>query len=102
MSAWRHRLTALAGWRLPPATIPLTVALVLLPQTLWPIGYDMRGIRYAGEDYRDGHGQTRASGSTWTGEPRGTPERNFIPMPEAVYPTFADGWASKKMPIIWS
>jgi dolichyl-phosphate-mannose-protein mannosyltransferase len=48
-SAEASRLTALAGWRLPPVIIPLTVALVLLPQTLWPIGYDMRGIRYAGE-----------------------------------------------------
>jgi hypothetical protein len=30
--------------------VPAVVALLLLPRTLWPIGYDMRGLRYAGED----------------------------------------------------
>jgi hypothetical protein len=24
-------------------------ALIMLPETLWPIGYDMRGVRYAGQ-----------------------------------------------------
>ncbi len=43
------RWAGAAGWRLPNAAIPFTVALTLLPRTLWPIGYDMRGIRYAGE-----------------------------------------------------
>jgi hypothetical protein len=33
-----------------PLGIPAVIfALILLPQTLWPIGYDMRGVRYAGE-----------------------------------------------------
>jgi hypothetical protein len=36
--------------RLAHASIPAALALVLLPRTLWPIGYDMRAIRYAGED----------------------------------------------------
>jgi len=48
-SALAVRWVGAAGWRLPDAAIPLTVALSLLPRTLWPIGYDMRGIRYAGE-----------------------------------------------------
>ncbi len=44
------RLARGVGWRLPAAAIPVAVALVLMPRTLWPIGYDMRGIRYAGEE----------------------------------------------------
>jgi len=28
---------------------PAIIALTLLPRTLWPIGYDMRGVRYAGD-----------------------------------------------------
>jgi hypothetical protein len=32
------------------ASVPIAIALSLLPRTLWPIGYDMRGLRYAGED----------------------------------------------------
>src|SRR5262249_48319985 len=32
------------------AVIPAAIAMTLLPRTLWPIGYDMRGVRYAGED----------------------------------------------------
>jgi dolichyl-phosphate-mannose-protein mannosyltransferase len=44
------RLTAERGWHIPDSATALAVALVLLPRTLWPIGYDMRGVRYAGED----------------------------------------------------
>ncbi|MBV8357890.1 MAG: glycosyltransferase family 39 protein [Deltaproteobacteria bacterium] len=36
--------------RIVHAVVPVAIALILLPQTLWPIGYDMRGVRYAGED----------------------------------------------------
>jgi len=43
-----RRATAL-GWRMPAAAPAALVVLILLPQTLWPIGYDMRGVRYAGE-----------------------------------------------------
>ncbi len=32
------------------AVIPTAIAIALLPRTLWPLGYDMRGVRYAGED----------------------------------------------------
>lgn len=49
LSATAARWASAAGYRLPPATVPLAVVLMLLPRTLWPIGYDMRGIRYAGE-----------------------------------------------------
>ncbi|HJU11884.1 MAG TPA: glycosyltransferase family 39 protein [Candidatus Binataceae bacterium] len=31
------------------ALVPTVIALTLIPRTLWPIGYDMRGVRYAGE-----------------------------------------------------
>jgi len=36
--------------RLPQGTPAIAIALLLLPQTLWPIGYDMRGVRYAGQE----------------------------------------------------
>jgi hypothetical protein len=43
----------IAGSRLErcsQGTPAIALALVLLPQTLWPIGYDMRGVRYAGKE----------------------------------------------------
>lgn len=44
------RLTAARRWHIPDGATAMAVALMLLPRTLWPIGYDMRGVRYAGED----------------------------------------------------
>jgi hypothetical protein len=44
-----QEFAARGGLRLPSSVPALVLALFLLPQTLWPIGYDMRGIRYAGE-----------------------------------------------------
>lgn len=37
-------------WRIPKGAFAGVVALSLIPQTLWPLGYDMRGVRYAGKD----------------------------------------------------
>lgn len=45
-----RRLAERHGLSLPRGAVPAAVALVLLPKTLWPIGYDMRGVRYAGEE----------------------------------------------------
>lgn len=51
MSDALSRVTAGAKfWHLPPYVPAIVIALVLLPQTLWPIGFDMRGVRYAGEE----------------------------------------------------
>jgi hypothetical protein len=36
--------------QMPLCTPAIAIALIILPQTLWPIGYDMRGVRYAGEE----------------------------------------------------
>jgi hypothetical protein len=36
--------------RIIHTVVAASVAMTLLPRTLWPIGYDMRGVRYAGED----------------------------------------------------
>ena len=36
--------------RVPRCAPAIAIALIILPQTLWPIGYDMRGVRYAGEE----------------------------------------------------
>jgi Dolichyl-phosphate-mannose-protein mannosyltransferase len=38
------------GRRIVQAIVPAAIVVALLPRTLWPIGYDMRGVRYAGED----------------------------------------------------
>ena len=38
------------GTRVIHTVVAASVAMTLLPRTLWPIGYDMRGVRYAGED----------------------------------------------------
>jgi hypothetical protein len=37
-----------AGHRIGRAVVPAAIGITLLPRTLWPLGYDMRGIRYAG------------------------------------------------------
>jgi hypothetical protein len=36
--------------RIPASAPAIALALAMLPQTLWPIGYDMRGVRYSGEE----------------------------------------------------
>jgi len=51
MSEGLSRVTADRRFpRIPQYAPAIALALVLLPQTLWPIGYDMRGVRYAGEE----------------------------------------------------
>jgi hypothetical protein len=58
-----ERLANRAGWSPPRTIVPAAVALALLPKTLWPIGYDMRGVRYAGEQIArlsGGHGSVAA------------------------------------------
>lgn len=40
-----------AGWKfLPPQSVAAALVLSLLPVALWPLGYDIRGLRYAGYD----------------------------------------------------
>jgi len=41
---------------LPQGALALAVGAALLPVTLWPIGYDQRGLRYAGELIRHDSG----------------------------------------------
>ncbi len=40
------------GARRAPATLAIAVALTMLPQTLWPLGYDLRAFRQAASDIR--------------------------------------------------
>ncbi len=49
-SRWLARVRMPGGRFMLRGTLALIVALTLLPGTLWPIGYDIRGLRYAGED----------------------------------------------------
>ena len=49
-SRWLARRRMPGGRFMPESTLSVIVALTLLPSTLWPIGYDIRGLRYAGED----------------------------------------------------
>lgn len=44
------RTLTMWGWRLPESALAIVIALALLPRTLWPIGYDLRGLRYAAQD----------------------------------------------------
>ncbi|MGH7916365.1 MAG: glycosyltransferase family 39 protein [Candidatus Binataceae bacterium] len=55
-----RRLAAAMRWRLPPITVALVIALILLPRTLWPIGYDLRGFRYAAREIARRGGKPRA------------------------------------------
>jgi len=90
-SAW---VTRLAGRRPAAAIISLVVALVLLPRTLWPIGYDMRGIRYAGEAIAQRetkpHDVVGVDGrGAWYAE------ASFVPLPEAR-PANLCGWIGRQ------
>jgi 4-amino-4-deoxy-L-arabinose transferase-like glycosyltransferase len=38
------------GKRMPAGALLGVILLALLPRTLWPLGYDLRGLRYAGAD----------------------------------------------------
>src|SRR5579863_484923 len=49
LSLTLQRICASRNLRMPLAVPAVIFALILLPQTLWPIGYDMRGVRYAGK-----------------------------------------------------
>lgn len=46
------RVTMPGGRRLAPAAPAIALAVILMPGTLLPIGYDIRGFRYAGRDLR--------------------------------------------------
>jgi hypothetical protein len=49
-----ERLAECWRWpRIPQGTLALAVWIGLLPQAVWPIGYDQRGLRYAGEQIHD-------------------------------------------------
>jgi len=49
-AAFRGLITRARLSRIPQSAPAIAIALIMLPQTLWPIGYDMRGVRYAGEE----------------------------------------------------
>ena len=49
-AAFSRRLVDGRLERVPQGAPAIAIALLMLPQTLWPIGYDMRGVRYAGEE----------------------------------------------------
>ncbi len=42
----------LIGARRAPAALAIAIALTMLPQTLWPLGYDIRAFRQAAADIR--------------------------------------------------
>ncbi len=93
--AFRRLLASSRFARIPQSAPALALALLLLPQTLWPIGYDMRGVRYAGEEI------ARRS----AGKPAGVVARDgrfayyagasFILMPVAAVPDLC-GWLQSR------
>jgi hypothetical protein len=56
-NALERMMDQAAKFPLPHGALAAAVALTMLPQTLWPIGYDQRGFRHAGEEIA-----TRAAG----------------------------------------
>jgi len=49
-SRWVARLKLPLNQRMRQSALAIVVALTLLASTLFPIGYDLRGLRYAGQD----------------------------------------------------
>ncbi|MGD0073417.1 MAG: glycosyltransferase family 39 protein [Candidatus Binataceae bacterium] len=49
-SRWATRLRLPLSMRVPESALAPVVALTLLASTLIPLGYDLRGLRYAGQD----------------------------------------------------
>jgi len=48
--AFRRLIASTSFATVPQCAPAVALAFIMLPQTLWPIGYDMRGVRYAGEE----------------------------------------------------
>jgi hypothetical protein len=59
-AAWLSSVELPGGRRIPAGAMVLGLALVTLPRTLWPLGYDMRGFREAGVLISRASGNARA------------------------------------------
>ena len=94
LEAASARLGALlAGGRLArvaPGALATAIALVLLPQTLWPIGYDMRGVRYAGEEIARRTGGKPTAVVARDGRFAYYAGASFVLMPEGDVPDFCE------------
>ena len=84
--------------RTMPHFLPAAIAtLILLPQTLWPIGYDMRGSRYAGEliaqhNARHGAVIARDGRVAWYANAR------FVALPAGPVASLCDWFATQNNP----
>jgi len=85
------RLAARRRWpQIPQGALAIIVGIGLLPQALWPIGYDQRGLRYAGERIRAGD----PSGSVvagYDGRVAYYAGARFVMLPSAPVPDLC-GW----------
>jgi 4-amino-4-deoxy-L-arabinose transferase-like glycosyltransferase len=59
-SDWVARLRLGNRRAIPGYVLGVVLVLLLLPRTLWPLGYDLRGFRYAADDVRHLGLSTRA------------------------------------------
>jgi dolichyl-phosphate-mannose-protein mannosyltransferase len=80
----------LGGRKIPAPTTAVALAIVLLPRTLWPIGYDLRGFRYAAAEIerRGARPRAVASGDSRFAFYAGT---DFVGLPERPQPDVC-GW----------
>ena len=85
------------SWLVPELLPAAVLALILLPQALWPIGYDMRGARYAGEEIarRNAH-----AGSVIARDGRVAWYANahFLALPTSKVTSFCDWLAAQNNP----
>jgi hypothetical protein len=87
-----REVAARRAWHFPRDLPAALLALILIPQTLWPIGYDMRGARYAGVEiaaHNAGHGAVIARDGrvAWYSGAR------FIALPTGAVPSLCDWFA---------
>jgi hypothetical protein len=72
--------------RVPRCALGIAIVIIMLPQTLWPIGYDMRGVRYAGEEIARRNGGKTATVVARDGRFAYYAGASFIQMPAAGVP----------------
>jgi hypothetical protein len=79
-------------WEIPQGTLATLIVVGMLPQTLWPVGYDQRGLRYAGEAIRN-NGAATAVVAARDGRVAYYGGAQFVMLPEGPMPDLCS-WLS--------
>ena len=94
LTAMLRDFAARRAWSVPRHLPAALLALILIPQTLWPIGYDMRGARYAGAEiaaHNSGHGAVIAR----DGRVAWYAGAHFVALPVGAVPNLCEWFASQ-------